>query len=86
VWLLVLASGTYFAVVGTRPLAAILFAQAANGLLLPVCAVFLLVVMNREILGEYRNRSWSNALGIAIVLFTVGLGALKLQQVLGIVS
>lgn len=87
VWLLVLASGTFFAVIGTSPLAAILFAQAANGLLLPVCALFLLLVMNRsQQLGEYRNGIASNLLGAFVVLVTLGLGGLKLLKVFGFVS
>ena len=85
IWILVLASGTFFAVIGTKPLAAILFAQAANGFLLPICAVFLLVVMNKgDKLGEYRNRSWSNIAGVIVVLITVGLGVLKLLKVFGL--
>ena len=85
IWVLVLASGTFFAVIGTKPLAAILFAQAANGFLLPICAVFLLVVMNKgDKLGEYRNRSWSNIAGVVVVLITVGLGMLKLLKVFGL--
>ena len=84
VWASVLVVGTVFAAVGTKPLLAILFAQAANGFLLPICAVFLLIVMNRKkILGRYRNSAISNGLGAAVVLVTVGLGALKILQVFG---
>jgi manganese transport protein len=62
-------------------LAAILFAQATNGFLLPVCAVFLLVVMNRKsLLGEYRNRTLANLAGILVLIITGGLGALKIVQ------
>lgn len=87
VWLAVLACGTFFAVIGTKPLAAILFAQAANGLLLPVCALFLLLVMNQSgQLGQYRNGIVSNLLGMVVVLVTIGLGGLKLLQVFGLAS
>ena len=87
VWMLVLVSGTFFAVIGTSPLAAILFAQAANGLLLPICALFLLLVMNRsQQLGDYRNGIVSNLLGVFVVLVTVGLGGLKLLKVFGLVA
>jgi len=81
----VLVCGTLFAVIGTQPLAAILFAQAANGFLLPICAVFLLLVMNRNALGDHRNGRWSNLAGAAVVLVTVGLGLLKVLQVIGLV-
>ncbi|WP_205743151.1 Nramp family divalent metal transporter [Halioglobus maricola] len=83
IWLAVLLCGTFFAVIGTKPLAAILFAQAANGFLLPVCAIFLLLMVNRKAaMGEYCNRLWSNLLGAIVVLVTLGLGGLKLYQVL----
>lgn len=87
VWASVLVTGTAFAAVGTKPLLAILFAQAANGFLLPICAAFLLIVMNREnILGAYRNSLLSNGLGGAVVLVTVGLGTLKILKVFGVLD
>ncbi len=87
VWATVLISGTFFAVIGTKPLTAILFAQAANGFLLPICAIFLLVIMNRRsVLGDYINRPWINVLGATVVLITIGLGALKVVSVFGLLS
>jgi NRAMP (natural resistance-associated macrophage protein)-like metal ion transporter len=84
VWLAVLVCGTAFSVAGIRPLVAIHFAQAANGFLLPLCAVFLLLVMNRpDVLGTYVNKFWANALGAIVVLVTVALGLLKILQVAG---
>lgn len=87
IWAGVLLTGTVFAAVGTKPLLAILFAQAANGFLLPICAAFLLFVMNREkILGTYRNSPLSNGLGGAVVLVTLGLGGLKILKVFGVLG
>ena len=84
VWLAVLLCGAGFSVIGIKPLAAILFAQAANGFLLPFCAIFLLLVMNRrDMLGAYTNKPLVNALGAIVVLVTVALGLLKIQQVVG---
>jgi len=84
VWLAVLVTGTVFAALGTRPLTAILFAQAANGFLLPICAIFLLLEMNRQReLGAHTNRPLSNLLGGLVVLVTLGLGGLKILQVAG---
>ncbi|MDB2554645.1 Nramp family divalent metal transporter [Porticoccaceae bacterium] len=75
IWILVLALGTLFAALGTKPIAAILFAQAANGILLPVMAIFLIIIMNRtELLGEYRNRLLTNIFGVAVVTAVTGLG------------
>ncbi|HSG91792.1 MAG TPA: Nramp family divalent metal transporter [Pseudomonadales bacterium] len=82
VWLAVLATGALFAALQTRPLVAILFAQAANGLLLPVIAAVLLWVMNRgDLLGEFRNGVRANLLGGLILLVTVVLGGRNLLLV-----
>ena len=63
------------AMAGQSPLAAIHFAQFANGLLLPLVAVYLLGVMNsRRLLGNYKNGWRANLLGVTVVLFVVGLG------------
>ena len=75
VWLIVLVVGTVLAALGTNPVAAIVFAQAANGVLLPIIAIFLLFVMNRaDLLGEFKNSTVANILGVIIVLFAIGLG------------
>ena len=70
-----LVSGVSFALFVQKPQELIVFAQVANGLLLPVVAVFLIWVANDEkVLGRYKN-SWPvNILGIAVVLVTFGLG------------
>jgi Mn2+/Fe2+ NRAMP family transporter len=83
--LAVLVCGALFAVLGTRPLSAILFAQVANGLLLPVIAIFLLMVMNqRHLLGEHVNGWRANVLGTFVVVTAVGLGVFKLFSLAGI--
>ena len=81
IWMLVLAVGTLFAALGTKPIAAILFAQAANGILLPVTAIFLIIIMNRvDLLGEYRNRLVTNMLGVTVVVAVSGLGLWNLVR------
>ncbi|HEU4492774.1 MAG TPA: Nramp family divalent metal transporter [Rubrobacteraceae bacterium] len=87
VWLIVLVTGTVLAVLGTNPVAAIVFAQAANGVLLPVIAVFLLFVMNRsDLLGEFKNGTVGNILGVIIVLFAAFLGVRTILLAFGIVG
>ncbi len=87
IWLSVLLVGTVFATLGTRPLTAILFAQAANGFLLPLCACFLLLVMNRDrLLGGLKNSAVSNLVGTLVVSVAMGLGLFKVAQVLGLVN
>ncbi|MEP1469920.1 MAG: Nramp family divalent metal transporter [Halieaceae bacterium] len=86
VWAGVLLTGGVFATIGTKPIAAIIFAQAANGLLLPIVAVFLLVVMNRKtLLGERVNGLAANILGSLVVLIAVSLGLVKLGSVFGLI-
>ena len=79
VWAVIIVIGAVFAVTGQRPLEAILLAQAANGVLLPIIAGFLLWVMNREeIMGAARNGWRANLAGGAVVLLaaTLGVGAI----------
>ncbi|MFC1730531.1 Nramp family divalent metal transporter [candidate division KSB1 bacterium] len=75
VWAAVLFTGILFASVGLQPVPAILFAQASNGLLLPIAAIFLLYVMNNKTLLGNRVNSWkANSLGAVIIAVTVMLG------------
>ena len=82
VWLAVVGVGVLLAtVLGRTPVTVIIFAQAANGIILPVIAVFLLFVMNRRsILGRYTNGVAANVLGAVVVLVAAGLGIYKLVQ------
>jgi manganese transport protein len=84
IWATVLGLGMLAAALGTRPVSAIIFAQAANGFLLPIVAVYLLYVMNsRRLLGDYKNRWRSNVVGGLVVLVVSGLGIFKLAQAVG---
>lgn len=85
IWLIILLFGVTFSLIGTSPIEAIVFAQVANGILLPIVAVFLLYVMNsRDILGEYRNSTIQNVLGGIVTLVVVWLGIRTLLSVLGV--
>ncbi len=87
VWAIVLVTGTVLAAVGTKPVQAILVAQAANGVLLPVVTLFLLVVMNRsDLLGHHVNGRVGNALGGLVLLLSGFLGAWTLLKVAGVVG
>lgn len=74
--LTIVAIGAAVALSGWKPVSLILVAQAANGLLLPIVATFLLIVMNRKsLLGDHANGLWTNLLGFVVVAMTFGLGA-----------
>ncbi len=82
VWGGVIATGVLVALTGVQPVAAILAAQAANGLLLPVIAAFLVLVMNdRATLGTAVNGLRSNVAASVVVLVTLVLGARALYGV-----
>lgn len=86
IWMTVLLTGVVFAMLGMRPVRMIILAQFANGLLLPVLALFLLKVMNnREILGNSVNGLWRNIAGIAIILITLLLGLKSVAGVTGLI-
>lgn len=62
------AIGAFLALAGIQPLRLIVFAQAANGLILPVIALALVIAMNdKRRLGRYANRWLGNVTGVAIV-------------------
>jgi manganese transport protein len=85
VWGGVLGVGVFFAGTGIQPVEAILFAQAANGILLPCIAGFLLLAVNdRRWMGEHRNARWSNVLGLGILLVTFMLGGRGVLTALGL--
>ncbi len=84
VWAVIILIGTLLAAVGQRPVAAIIFAQAVNGLFLPMIAVFLLVVMNRqELLGEQTNGPVANVCGGVVVCVVSALGFFQLWTAFG---
>lgn len=82
VWGTVMAIGVVVTLTGVRPIAAILAAQAANGILLPIIAAFLVFAVNqRALLGEQANGWRANAAGALVLLVTISLGALALYSV-----
>ncbi|MBQ4805296.1 Nramp family divalent metal transporter [Aquimarina sp. MMG015] len=75
VWMFILFLGVLFSSLGIKSIVIIRFAQVANGLLLPIIAIFLLWVMNQKnILGNFTNSIKQNILGFLIVFITCFLG------------
>jgi manganese transport protein len=84
VWMIVLSVGIVFAGLGVRPVPAILFAQVANGILLPAIAVFLLLAVNdRRSMGDRANGVVMNVAGAVVVAVALGLGMRALWGALG---
>ncbi|ADO82931.1 Nramp family divalent metal transporter [Ilyobacter polytropus] len=85
IWTTVIVIGIVFSAMGLKPLSAIIFAQAANGILLPIIAIFLLYAMNnKKRLGKYVNSPLTNILGGIVVLVACGLGLRGILRVLGV--
>jgi len=76
VWLGVLAAGIGFGLADVEPIPAIVLAQALNGVLLPVVAIFLwLAVNDRRVLGDRLiNGPLANGVAAVVVVLTVLLG------------
>ena len=84
VWMLILGLGIFFLSFNIKPIEIIKFAQIANGILLPVIAIFLLRVVNRSsVMGAYKNTTFQNVLGILIIVLSIILGAKSIFKVLG---
>lgn len=82
--LIVIATGTLASLLGYRPVELIFVAQIANGLLLPIVAIFLLrLANNKRLLGAYANGLWANILGAVILLVTSALGFRLIARALG---
>ncbi|MEO0614449.1 MAG: divalent metal cation transporter, partial [Pseudomonadota bacterium] len=84
IFLSVLIVGAGLALLNIKPLTIILFAQFANGLLLPLVAIALLVVMNdRKTLGTHTNGPLANVAGLIVVTVSLGLGLRLILKALG---
>lgn len=81
VWMAVMGIGVGFTLAEVRPVPAIVFAQAANAILLPAVAIFLLIVMNdRRLLKGASNGIIANALGGAVVVLTILLSGVAIWR------
>ncbi len=79
----VILIGCLVSLLGFNPLSVIIFAQTANGVILPVAAVFLLLVLNnREKMGDLANTWMQNLIGIVITLIVSALGIWSLLRLL----
>lgn len=86
VWLFILIAGVLSVSSGFRSIEIIKFAQVANGLLLPIIAVFLFWIVNKKaVLGKYINSRMQNILGFIIIGITIFLGVKSILKVFEII-
>jgi len=75
VWAGILVLGILFSSLDFKPIKIITFAQIANGLLLPIVAIFLLWLVNKAaVLGKYKNTNIQNIVSALIIFITIILG------------
>lgn len=82
VWASIILLGVTFSSLKLNPIEIIRFAQIANGLLLPIIAIFLFWIVNRSsVLGSYKNSIVQNILGMIIIIIAIFLGAKSIYTV-----
>jgi len=86
VWVCVLLFGIFSLSFGFKPIQIIQFAQIANGVLLPVIAFLLVWITSRtNVLGKYKNRTFTKVVGYSIVLLALLLGVKSIIKVFGLI-
>lgn len=76
VWVIVLSIGLFFGLTEIKPIPAIIMAQAVNGILLPIVAIWVLIFVNdKSIVGKnFTNGLVVNLLSLVIVFICIFLG------------
>ena len=70
---------------GGSPQQAIALAQVANGLLLPLLAMLLIVIANRkDLLGDFCNSRWLNAVAVVVTVVVVLIAVSNLKKGFGL--
>ena len=80
IWIAVLGTGLFFGMMQLQPVPIIILAQALNGLILPIIAVILFLLMNNErvLPGEYQNGHLYNLTMAIVVYLTLLIGVTNL--------
>ncbi|MDN3377561.1 MULTISPECIES: Nramp family divalent metal transporter [unclassified Pseudoalteromonas] len=80
---IILVFGATVASLGLDPVAVIIFAQAANGLLLPIVTTYLVWLVNQEsVMGDYTNSRFVNFLALPVLILIFSLSSYKLISLL----
>jgi manganese transport protein len=75
IWLIVILAGLVVSLFRFNPISVIVFAQMANGLMLPAASIFLLVILNdRRKMGGMANNWKQNLAGVTVILIVTVLG------------
>ncbi len=83
VWMTIIFLGILFSSLDIKPVQIIQFAQIANGMVLPIIAIFLFWVVNQKaVLGKYRNNLVQNIAGFIVLALAIFLGTKSIYSVL----
>ncbi len=84
IWIAVLAIGLFFGILGLQPVPVIILAQALNGIILPVIAIILFLLMNNDnvLPASYQNGLLYNIFTGIVVYTTVLIGLTNLSKAL----
>lgn len=71
----VILIGVVTSAIGFEPLEVILIAQALNGIILPIIAILIFVIINKKgMMGQYKNGPFLNVIGLFVVVVVSFLG------------
>ena len=81
IFALVITIGIITSAIGFEPLEVLLIAQALNGLILPIIAIFIMIVINKKgLMGNFKNPTALNIAGYVITAGVTFLGAYSLYD------
>ncbi len=73
--IIIVVIGTIVASLGLNPMTILLVAQALNGIILPVVAIYLVyITSSSKLMGKYKNSTFMKIAGVLISLVTIILG------------
>ncbi|WP_198677127.1 Nramp family divalent metal transporter [Aliidiomarina iranensis] len=73
-WFCIIIIGVLVSSLGIQPFALIVFAQVANGILLPLITYFLLLVVNQKRMGKFANTARQNIVAGLVFMIALALG------------
>lgn len=83
VWMTILGIGVLFSSIGFKPIDIIKFAQVANGILLPIIAIFIWWLSNKTtLLGSFKNTRIQNVASVIIILIVLFLSLKSLIKII----
>lgn len=83
-WFVIILIGVTVAMLGFKPVPVIVFAQIANGLLLPIIAGFLIYILNsKSIMGTHVNTKTQNIFSSLVLLMTIALAIKTMIKIFG---